>query len=45
MEDQLIMTLSYLGYYQIKNLMAFDFDVGVAIVNAIIIFVEDTLRA
>lgn len=45
MEDQLIMTLRYLRYYPTQRLLAFDFGVGVATVNAIITWVEDTLRA
>ncbi|MDS4706038.1 transposase family protein, partial [Streptococcus pneumoniae] len=40
MEDQL-----YLRYYPTQRLLAFDFGVGVATVNAIITWVEDTLRA
>ncbi|CTE72656.1 helix-turn-helix domain-containing protein, partial [Streptococcus pneumoniae] len=36
MEDQLIMTLRYLRYYPTQRLLAFDFGVGVATVNAII---------
>lgn len=45
MEDQLIMTLRYLRYYPTQRLLAFDFGVGVATVNATITWVEDTLRA
>ncbi|VPI29338.1 transposase [Streptococcus pneumoniae] len=45
MEDQLIMTLRYLRYYPTQRLLAFDFGVGVATANAIITWVEDTLRA
>lgn len=45
MEDQLIMTLRYLRYYPTQRLLAFDFGVGAATVNAIITWVEDTLSA
>ncbi|HEV0364940.1 TPA: IS5-like element IS1515 family transposase, partial [Streptococcus pneumoniae] len=38
-------TLRYLRYYPTQRLLAFDFGVGVATVNAIITWVEDTLRA
>lgn len=42
MEDQLILTLRY---YPTQRLLAFDFGVSVATVNATITWVEDTLRA
>lgn len=45
MEDQLILTLRYLRYYPTQRLLAFDFGVSVATVNATITWVEDTLRA
>ena len=45
LEDQLMMTLRYLRYYPTQRLLAFDFGVGVGTVNAIITWVEDTLRA
>ncbi len=45
MENQLIMTIRYLRYYPIHRLLTFNFDVGVSTVNAIITYVEDTLRA
>ncbi len=45
MEDQLIMKLRYLRYHPTQRLLAFDFGVDVATVNAIRTWVEDTLRA
>jgi len=44
-EEQLILTLRYLRYYPTQRLLAFDFGVSVATVNATITWVEDTLRA
>ena len=40
-----MMTLRYLRYYPTQRLLVFDFGVGVGTVNAIITWVEDTLRA
>lgn len=45
MADQLIMTLRYWRYYPTQRLLALDFGVGVATVNAILTWVENTLRA
>ncbi len=43
MENQLIMNLRYLRYYENKSLLEFDFDIDVATVNGMINWMKDTL--